>query len=53
MALQNPENGSYRSEQKGHFIQQVTDALGNFAHVFANKVPALLPRKSREPLARG
>ena len=49
MVLQNPERGCFRSEQNGHCIQQVTDALSIFAHVFTDKVPALLARKSREP----
>ena len=49
MALQNAEKRCFRSEQNGHYIQQVTDVPGNFAHVFTNKVPALLARKSRGP----
>ncbi|MGO8856898.1 MAG: AAA family ATPase, partial [Steroidobacteraceae bacterium] len=39
----------FRREQSSHCIQQVTDVPGNFAHAFANKVPALLARKSRVP----
>ena len=35
------------SEQNGPCIQQVIEVPGIFAHVFANKVPALLARKSR------
>jgi hypothetical protein len=38
---------SQRSERP--CIQQVTDAPGIFAHVFADTVPARLARKSREP----
>src|SRR5271163_4131569 len=49
MALQNAEKRHFRSEQNGHCDQQVTDVPGNFAHVFANKVPALLAPKSRGP----
>jgi hypothetical protein len=49
MALQNAEKRCFRSEQKGNYIQQVTDVLGIFAQVFADKVPALLARKSRVP----
>jgi hypothetical protein len=49
MALQNAEKRYFRSEQKGNYFQQVTDVPGIFAHVFADKVPALLARKSREP----
>jgi hypothetical protein len=49
MALQNAEKRHFRSEQNGHCDQPVTDVPGNFAHVFANKVPALLARKSRVP----
>lgn len=33
-------------------IQQVVEVPGIFAHVFADKAPALLARKSREPLDR-
>jgi hypothetical protein len=49
MALQNAEKNHFRSEQNGYCHQQVTDVPGNFAHAFANKVPALLARKSRVP----
>jgi hypothetical protein len=49
MALQNAEKNHFRSEQNGYCHQQVTGVPGNFAHVFANKVPALLARKSRVP----
>ena len=53
MALQNTEKRHFRSEQNGHCDQQVTDVprnfARNFAHVFANKVPALSARKSRVP----
>jgi hypothetical protein len=52
MVLQSPERGCFRSEQNGHCDQQVTDVPRNFAHVFANKVPALSARKSRVPLDR-
>jgi len=38
MALQNADKRFFRSEQNGHCIQQVTDARGIFAHVFADKV---------------
>ncbi|MGD0493862.1 MAG: hypothetical protein ABSC32_20230, partial [Steroidobacteraceae bacterium] len=37
------------SEQNGLCIQQVIEVNGIFAHDFANKVPALLARKSRVP----
>ncbi len=50
MALQNTAKWRFRREQSSHCIQQVTDVPGNFAHAFANKVPALLARKSRVPL---
>ena len=50
MALRNADKRCFRSERNGHCIQQVTDVPGIFAHVFAEKVPALLARKSREPL---
>jgi hypothetical protein len=49
MALQNAEKRCSRSDQKGNYIQQVTDVPGIFAHVFADKVPALLAWKSRVP----
>ncbi len=49
MALQNAEKNHFRSEQNGYCHQQVTDVPGNFAHAFANKVPALLAQKSRVP----
>ncbi len=49
MALQNTAKWRFRREQSSHCIQQVTDVPGNFAHAFANKVPALLARKSRVP----
>jgi hypothetical protein len=49
MALQSTDKRCFRSEQNGHCIQQVTDVPGIFAHVFADKVPALLARKSRVP----
>jgi hypothetical protein len=51
MALQNAEKRCFRSEQKGNYIQQVTDVPGIFAQVFADKVPVLLARKSRLPHA--
>jgi hypothetical protein len=49
MALQNPKKSCFRSEQNGHCLQQVTGVPGIFAHVFVDKVPALLARKSRVP----
>jgi hypothetical protein len=42
----------FRSEQNGYCHQQVTDVPGNFAHVFAKKVPSLLAQKSRGPLCK-
>ena len=47
MALQNPKKSCFRSEQNGHCLQHVTGVPGIFAHVFVDKVPALLARKSR------
>src|SRR3984957_11806661 len=47
MVLQNAEKRYFHSEQNGHCIQPVTDVPSNFAHVFTDKVPALLARKSR------
>ena len=49
MALQDANQRGFRSEQNGLCIQQVTDAPSTFADVFADKVPALLARKSRGP----
>src|ERR1700677_4722420 len=49
MALQNPKKSCFRSEQNGHCLQHVTGVPGIFAHVFVDKVPALLARKSRVP----
>ena len=45
----NAEKRYLHSEQNGPCIQQVIEVPGIFAHVFANKVPALLARKSRVP----
>ena len=50
MVLQNAEKRYFHSEQNGHCIQPVTDVPSNFAHVFTDKVPALLARKSRGSL---
>jgi hypothetical protein len=50
MAHQNADKRCFRIEQNGQCIQQVTEVLGILAHVFADKVPALLARKSRVPL---
>ncbi len=49
MALQNDEERHFRSEQNDHYLQQVIDVPGIFAHVFVDKVPALLAPKSRGP----
>jgi len=50
MAVQNAEKNCFRSGQNGPYYQKVIDVPGIFAPVFANKVPALLARKSRGPL---
>ena len=50
MALQNAEKSYFHSEQNGLCIQQIIEVHDIVAHDFANKVPALLARKSREPL---
>jgi hypothetical protein len=52
MALQNAEKSYFHSEQNGLCIQQIIEVHDIVAHDFANKVPALLARKSREPLRR-
>src|SRR5271163_4094210 len=49
MALQNAAKWRFRSEQNGDCIQQVIDVSDIPAHVFVDKVPALLARKSRGP----
>src|ERR1700689_4733664 len=49
-AFQNAGKPRFRSEQNSHCIQRVTDEPGIFAHVFADKIPALLAPKSRVPL---
>ncbi len=49
MAVQNAEKNCFRSGQNGPYYQKVIDVPGIFAPVFANKVPALLARKSRGP----
>jgi hypothetical protein len=50
MAPQIADKRYLHSEQNGLCIQQVIEVPGIFVHVFANKVPALLARKSRVPL---
>jgi hypothetical protein len=52
MAVQNAEKSCFRSGQNSPCYQEVIDVPSIFAHVFANKVPALLARKSRGPLGR-
>ena len=49
MTLRNHEKRYLLSEQNGHCVPQVTGVPSIFAHVFADKVPALLARKSRVP----
>ena len=41
-ALQNAAKRRLRGEQNAHYIQQVSDVPGNFAHVFTDKVPAYM-----------
>jgi len=50
MAPQNADKHCFRGQQNGHCIQQVTGLPGDFPHVFTDKVPELLARKSRAPL---
>jgi len=49
MAPQNADKRCFRGQQNGHCIQQVTGLPGDFPHVFTDKVPALLARKSKVP----
>jgi hypothetical protein len=49
MARQSAEKRYFYSAQNGSCIQQVIAVSGNFADVSANKVPALLARKSKAP----